>query len=266
MKRSELKNALRHFGTIGMTDIDLNSPTKALEAEYLRIISGRQLSYGVEIEFSCPSLRMVEIDRRFEAFDMGNWNFTRDESCGFEVSSPILGDGGAAEIVKATEAIKAVGGKINNNCGLHVHIGISDFSVDQIRDLVLRYQANECHFDSLQPYGRRGDRNQYCMPIELQYNQGALLKAQTVRELANAAVDRYSKLNLYSFEVHGTVEFRQHCGTLEADEINNWVEFLKAFVVLSNKYTIADQGFEYLFGHESRIPYFAQRKNAYATV
>lgn len=41
---------------------------------------------------------------------------------------------------------------------------------------------------------------------------------------------RYHKLNLVSLWVHGTIEFRQHSGTVDADKAVNWIELLMQFV------------------------------------
>ena len=75
----------------------------------------------------------------------------------------------------------------------------------------------------------------------------AVDKARCVFDLAAAQGDRYCKINIFPFRNYGTVEFRQHPGTLDPDEIINWVRFLRSFVTLTNEHTIGDHGFDYLF-------------------
>ena len=51
------------------------------------------------------------------------------------------------------------------------------------------------------------------------------LRAETVAQLSTlVAGTRYVKVNAESFMRHGTVEFRQHSGTIEFEKISNWVK------------------------------------------
>ena len=54
----------------------------------------------------------------------------------------------------------------------------------------------------------------------------------TKAELATS-LDRYYKVNLQSLSRYGTIEFRQHNGTIDAEKILNWVSFCTQFVLAS---------------------------------
>jgi len=74
---------------------------------------------------------------------------------------------------------------------------------------------------------RRGFAAQYAQPHRI--NDRALAAATTVQEVASAVGQgsyggRFFKLNLLAFEQHGTVEFRQHHGTVNTDEATAWVK------------------------------------------
>lgn len=56
------------------------------------------------------------------------------------------------------------------------------------------------------------------------------MRATTINEMANIMGSRYFKVNLMSFQRHGTIEFRQHSGTVNATKIANWVRFLGQFI------------------------------------
>jgi hypothetical protein len=47
---------------------------------------------------------------------------------------------------------------------------------------------------------------------------------------ATGSISRYRKVNIASFNRHGTIEFRQHEGTMDPDRILNWVQFCTHFV------------------------------------
>jgi hypothetical protein len=45
-----------------------------------------------------------------------------------------------------------------------------------------------------------------------------------------SAGSRYYKLNLSAINVHGTIEFRQHSGTVNAEKAVNWVKLTAGFM------------------------------------
>lgn len=53
--------------------------------------------------------------------------------------------------------------------------------------------------------------------------------------------NRYKKVNLKSYFRHGTVEFRQHSGTIEYTKISNWVLFLHSLVAYNQKGKLVDK-------------------------
>jgi hypothetical protein len=67
--------------------------------------------------------------------------------------------------------------------------------------------------------------------------------------VANLPQTRYYKLNLAAYVKHGTLEFRQHAGTLNLNKMINWIMFCVQFVedsrlpqsYLDNYKTLAEQ-------------------------
>jgi biotin operon repressor len=60
--------------------------------------------------------------------------------------------------------------------------------------------------------------------------------------LIRAQPSRYYKINLKSLEVHRTLEFRQHSGTLNALKVRNWLAFIDGFVRESRRLAGQAQG------------------------
>jgi hypothetical protein len=58
-----------------------------------------------------------------------------------------------------------------------------------------------------------------------------------MRELVSAQGGRYFKVNLQSYHTYGTVEFRQHSGTLNAAKAVNWVRLLDSFITATKSLT-----------------------------
>jgi hypothetical protein len=62
-------------------------------------------------------------------------------------------------------------------------------------------------------------------------------KFNTLRELADRCWDRGNKVNFCAVWDHGTIEFRQHHGSVDGTEIANWVQFVVNFVETSRELT-----------------------------
>jgi hypothetical protein len=56
-------------------------------------------------------------------------------------------------------------------------------------------------------------------------------EAWDVWDLHRIWYSRFQKLNIESLEVHGTVEFRQHGGTLDFCDVAAWVSFTQGLVL-----------------------------------
>ena len=120
---------------------------------------------------------------------------------------------------------------MNKSCGFHVHVNANDLSSQVLMNTVRRYAANENQIDAFMAPSRRN--NSFCKS-----NLGMLRAldgfnpTNNARMLASAAeyYDRYYKVNLCAFLRHGTIEFRQHGGTMNAEKVVNWIAFCVNFV------------------------------------
>ena len=199
--------------------------------------------FGVELEMKGISrdkavrvLRAIGINVQNEGYNhtrRDHWKIVPDGSVhgGFEVVSPVLqGEEGLEQLRAVTTALKDAGGKVDRQCGFHVHFDAADLRVDHIRAVVNRYAAHEARIDSFMPQSRRANNNTYCRGLADIVSRRNFREAATLGALAGAQGGRYFKVNLQSYQVHGTIEFRQHSGTLEAPKAVNWVRFLAAFI------------------------------------
>ena len=200
-------------------------------------------AFGTEIELTGITqahavrvLRLVGCDAREEEYNHVTrtwWKIVPDGSVrdGFEVVSPILrGQRGVSEVMTVVTALDDAGGRVDRRCGLHVHLDGSGLELEQMRSVIRRYARYENEIDAFMPPSRRGDGNQYCHSMRPFVEQESFTRARSVRQLVQAQPDRYYKVNLKSLEVHRTLEFRQHSGTLNAMKIQNWLTFIDAFV------------------------------------
>lgn len=217
-------------------------------------------TFGVEIECISPvSQREVHaaltaggIKCYWHGVDYGNdfnihesWMIKEDGSiresdgCPYlmEIITRVLkGDEGLEEIRKACKILRDLGVTVNKTCGLHVHQGASDFSAKDLINLVTRYGRNEQKIDSWIMSGRRGNQNHFCARVGSMvgwFNQPGRTAASLenlVSGVSNNFHTKYWAVNPLAFLYHGTIEFRQHGGTVDGEKICNWVRFLNAFM------------------------------------
>ena len=196
-------------------------------------------TFGVEIEFTTASkeevaARMNEkgVPTYVEYYNHStrdHWKVITDSSCGYELVSPILkGRQGLAQLEKACEALREAGAQVNRKCGLHVHHDINDFEVKDIKNLFATYIKFEEVIDTFVPNSRRENNNRFCKSLSIcgmdkNTTLKELQKTKTINDIASLFNTRYLKLNFQSYLKYGTVEFRQHSGTIEFDKIYNWI-------------------------------------------
>src|SRR5262245_46547482 len=172
-----------------------------------------------------------------------SWKVVTDGSLGSytsgaEVVSPVLsGDAGKASLKKVMDAMKAFGCKINRKCGFHVHVGARREQVSFFRNLARIYRRFDSAINSFLAPSRRN--NSFCYTHSI--NETALEQATTVHAITRGVGQqpglsyvrthwRYRKLNFCSFWQHGTVEFRQHQGTVEFEKADRWIDLCLAMV------------------------------------
>jgi hypothetical protein len=169
----------------------------------------------------------------------GQWKIVTDSSVsppagyvGLEIVSPPLGEEGLAQIEIVGNTLIAMGARVNKSCGLHVHIGARSLSIPAMKQLAWLYHDYEESIDSLLPPSRRGNGNTYCRSVKMTVDREALERARDITQIQRAISggSRYVKLNIGAFWKHGTVEFRQHSGTVDPVKMTKWVLFCTQMV------------------------------------
>lgn len=175
-----------------------------------------------------------------------------------ELSSPIFTSESESEAADAiTEVCKAIKDQYDPNvtpkCGLHVHVGKGmegSFSDQEVINLFAVLWTFETRLDKIHPSHRHN--NHYCSSMHetskgrsesdcLQKIFGCQSKKDVIN-LVNVSNDfksvnwAYEALRLKPQPAPGeTIEFRQHEGTLEAEEILKWAKVCSGLV----KYTVS---------------------------
>ena len=217
-------------------------------------------TFGVEIEFISNNNQITTVEEinqylenndasirmygaSYSDCDSSKWRLKTDSSVsgngyGLEVVSPILqGDQGYSDLMLVMNAINNTGATINRSCGLHIHVGVSDWRIKHFKNLFKRYTKFERSIDSVMPNSRRDSNNGYCRSTARCFDTYNLKNAfsvidskKTARDIRNHIGTRYTKLNIDSFWKHGTIEFRHHAGTTDSVKIANWLKLCMTMV------------------------------------
>jgi hypothetical protein len=211
--------------------------------------------FGVEIEYIgayAELIRQMEsrgLSASYEGYThqvrRNSWKIVRDGSIsgGYElVSPPLSGAAGFREVELACEALAAAGCRVNSTCGLHVHHEIKDLTLDGFKRLIRGWYVNQDNTNRLVARSRRNST--WARP----FTEGDLRYVDSLRSLDQDAVrrhfveqrlTRYKALNAQAFGRYGTIEVRQHQGTMNFKKIAAWIRYGQAFIAAASAGEIA---------------------------
>lgn len=203
--------------------------------------------FGIEIEaYNCQrerlarELREAGINVAVEGYNhttRDHWKLVTDSSLRgndtFELVSPVLqGESGLQELQKVCWVLEYCDVKVNDSCGLHIHMDAANFTLDTWKNLAITYKNLESVIDAFMPGSRRD--NYYCKSLS-RISATSIQQAQSISDLQTAfGNNRYHKLNLEAYSRHRTVEFRQHSGTTNFTKMENWIRFVANMITFAH--------------------------------
>ena len=212
----------------------------------------RDLKFGVEIEVTVRSeselvrkleergINVVDVNNTHDIVENG-WKIVYDGSVegyggyrGVEIVSPPSSNIDELQIV--CEVLQEVEAKVNSSCGLHVHHDINDLKRKQIMRVYNFYNKYEKAINLM--FTKKRIENRYCRPVSriIDKVNNCDTKHELLRDIAGKGRGgyynncRYYTVNLRSYLYYGTIEFRQHNGTINIDEIASWIAFTHKIV------------------------------------
>ncbi|MCJ1469795.1 hypothetical protein MMC07_008437 [Pseudocyphellaria aurata] len=179
------------------------------------------------------------------------------ENCrAIELKSPAL-EYSPFGLKQVTEVVELLGFEfdlfVNQSCGLHVHVGneTRGFSMETLKTFASLITVFEKQLNSLHPPDRL--QNQYAKPLRSAFLKDALPrdKLLIIDDLEDMTDliwrfhpvrddghrDKYMAFNFWNLrkdQAFQTIEFRQHRGTVDPNEIANWVRVVCSLVRMSH--------------------------------
>jgi hypothetical protein len=205
------------------------------------------LTFGIEIETLMPRAAIQSNNWTVNGYHSGypvfipghdGWKATTDSSLhtrnwqqtGVEVVSPVLkGAEGIASVKAMCETLKAMGARVNQSCGFHVHVGWNGTTAQLRRLVVLVAQHEKALHAATGTHSR--EHNRYCNSIRTNYRRAESTDLRETESLITQS--RYHVLNLTNLRnepARRTVEFRVFAGTTNVAKIMAYVGIALALV------------------------------------
>lgn len=190
---------------------------------------GAARKFGVEIECNLQGGYHGDAASRLRSMIPTGWKVKSDGSLnsttGVEiVGPPLIGEQGLAQLRTVCDALVQVGATVDRRCGLHVHHDVRDIGREGLVHFVRSWAANQSLLDWLvSPSRRSGSDPYYCRS----WTDSQLRNLSATRLTVG---ERYKTVNVHSFSKFGTVEIRQHQGTLSFRKIEAWIKIAQAML------------------------------------
>lgn len=148
-----------------------------------------------------------------------------------EFVSPVLqGDAGLEAVENLCAYAESHSWETDHSCGYHLHVDCTDLNDEQRKAVYYAYALTEALWARFVPPSRAGE-NTYCRKMHL--SPADIRRAQfsdTLYRVENGPNHRYCWCNLLSLDRHGTIEIRLHTGTINKDQVCNWIKAHLLFV------------------------------------
>ncbi len=164
---------------------------------------------------------------------------TRNKEYSVEFVSPICRYEDIPTVQEVVRCLRRAGAKVNDSCGIHVHVDASTHSVKTLRNIVNIMAAKE---DLLyKALDVEVERQYYCKKADTRFlDEMNHKRPQSMDELETIWYNgrsgryehyndtRYHALNLHSVFSKGTIEFRLFNSTLHAGEVKSYIQLCLA--------------------------------------
>jgi len=157
-----------------------------------------------------------------------------------EVVSPVLNYSDLNELQDVVRAIRAIGAKVDNQCGIHIHVDAAPFDGHKLGNLAkMIFKQEPLILHALGISERRLER--YTKPVSEELIKKIEREHPRTKDHLNRIwygyqnrqpqhydQTRYHGVNLHNVWYRGTVEFRWFESTLHAGKIKSYVQFCLA--------------------------------------
>jgi len=220
-----------------------------VEIEVATTKSNRVVANAINAEFLHQGINQACEAQSYNHNTQQIWKVVQDSSVrGWEiVSPPMKGSQGLMELSAVCKALNALEVKVNTTTGLHVHHDARDLSGQEVGMTYSLYATFQHIFNMMVAPSRRNShfarplnwmlltnsgRDNFKGEIRNTNNRSNMNGIEwKLRDRLNAGgMHSYTSVDCMSLYRHGTIEFRQHQGTINATKIWNWVLMTQSII------------------------------------
>jgi len=199
-------------------------------------------TFGIEVEFSSEQtsvcrmltkggLRFAYVESTSRSFGE-EWELKPDLTTKCELTTPkmILDDENFVLFKKVLDYLVYRDVKITNKDGVHVHFHVPDISPEKLFiSWIYLEQAIVQLFPLYRTKRKQGRVNYNKCYIKKPVNNKITSKYLN-RMTIDDTTEHHATMSLYGYKSYKTVEFRLHEGSVDYDNIRNWVKFCLYFL------------------------------------
>lgn len=192
-------------------------------------------NFNKETLFNIINELKINVTLEDEKYNHNIWKIKDDESCGFELISPIINNEKELDnlkiiLVKINDYIfhnkidlKKI---INKNCGLHLHIDAIEAgtSLYFFKRMINLFSLLENKF-IYKIIDKDRVNNKNCKKIDYTINYNNKQYYNFWKKI-NFKISRYYGLNILSYLKYNTIEIRYYQSTIDYQEIYYWIKLI----------------------------------------
>lgn len=246
-----------------MSNLFFNSPLKFHDSDGdIKRFIGAEIEVNTDGHYNNYGDYCRDFDQEpvIKAVKKWSGSIVHDGTCSFEINtSPARGQAFVDQINDICEALKKGGATVKDNCGLHLHIDVRDYTADDLVKMVgLWLKVENSMFERV--HQARKD-NHFCEPWGSDYGDelrhfdltkntainllylGSALYGGEVDDYVFTEKDggeRYRAMNFHSYFYMKTLENRMHEGTLSANKIIKWAKLNSKLVDFAKKKSVKE--------------------------
>lgn len=204
--------------------------------------------FAVEIECKFPRGRTrAQVEAALAAAGVTNWRVKGDGSLtrgnGMEICprGALVGEAGFEQLRTVCRVLKEQGASVDRQCGTHIHLDVADLDVASFKRFGKTWANNQPMIDGLVSPARREAAQPYYCRAWTSSDADRLDGCNTLADIRSRGWGRYKTLNLNAYAIHGTVEVRQHQGTLNPEKMTSWIKLGQALIDASKVQAVPAQ-------------------------
>ena len=171
-------------------------------------------------------------------------SYTGSSKYSVELVSPVLTYEDIPKLQEIIRALKKAGARVNNSCGIHIHVDGANHTAGSLYTLTQLFVARQDLIYTALDNNARAHR--WCKKVSPELRDAMKASHKTLSEVEmvwystandgySSGIDhshynptRYHGLNLHAFFSKGTIEFRLFNSTLHAGKIKAYIQFCLA--------------------------------------